>query len=181
MDVQQERAYIRETLQRLADCGVHARGWFGADYSESTLTPQLLGEQGLQYLSDWANDEQPYRMSTPGDLVATPLWADFDDQTVLINRMCDPAILEDHFGKALRQLNLEAATSARLFHFCVRPWVLGSSARIGLFERVLDLAQSLDQVWLPRLGEVVDAWRAAAATAPIKIVPGPWHRGDEDD
>jgi hypothetical protein len=50
-----------------------------------------------------------------------------------------------------------------------------------LFERVLDLAQSLDQVWLPRLGEVVDAWRAAAATAPIKIVPGPWHRGDEDD
>ena len=181
MDVQQERAYIRETLQRLADCGVHARGWFGADYSESTLTPQLLGEQGLQYLSDWANDEQPYCMSTPGDLVATPLWADFDDQTVLINRMCDPAILEDHFGKALRQLNLEAATSARLFHFCVRPWVLGSSARIGLFERVLDLAQSLDQVWLPRLGEVVDAWRAAAATAPIKIVPGPWHRGDEDD
>jgi hypothetical protein len=30
-----------------------------------------------------------------------------------------------------------------------------------LFERVLDVAQSLDQVWMPRLGEVVDAWRAA--------------------
>lgn len=181
MDVQQERAYIRETLQRLADCGVHARGWFGADYSESTLTPQLLGEQGLEYLSDWANDEQPYRMTTPGDLVATPLWADFDDQTVLINRMCDPAILEDHFSKALRQLNREAADSARLFHFCVRPWVMGSSARIGLFERVLDLAQSLDQVWLPRLGEVVDVWRVVAAPAPAKIAPGPWHKAGGHD
>lgn len=166
MSVAQERAYIIETLDRLAACGVQTRGWFGADYSESTLTPQLLGEQGVQYLSDWANDEQPYRMSTPGDLVATPLWADFDDQTVLINRMCDPVILEDHFGKALRQLNREAAQSARLLHFCVRPWVLGSSARIGLFERVLDVAQSLDQVWMPRLGEVVDAWRAAAADKP---------------
>jgi len=161
MSVQEERGYIVETLDRLAACGVQTRGWFGADYSESTLTPQLLGEQGVHYLSDWANDEQPYRMRTPGSLIATPLWADFDDQTVLINRMCDPAILEDHFGKALRQLNRDAATSARLFHFCVRPWVLGSSARIALFERVLDQALALDQVWMPRLGEVVDAWQAA--------------------
>jgi hypothetical protein len=69
--------------------------------------------------------------------------------------------LEDHFDKALRQLNRDAVQSARLLHFCVRPWVLGSSARIALFERVLDVAQSLDQVWMPRLGEVVDAWRAA--------------------
>jgi peptidoglycan/xylan/chitin deacetylase (PgdA/CDA1 family) len=161
MSLQEERSYIVETLDRLAACGVQTRGWFGADYSESTLTPQLLGEQGVHYLSDWANDEQPYRMRTPGSLIATPLWADFDDQTVLINRMCDPAILEDHFGKALRQLNRDAATSARLFHFCVRPWVLGSSARIALFERVLDQALALDQVWMPRLGEVVDAWQAA--------------------
>jgi len=161
MSVQEERGYIVETLDRLAACGVQTRGWFGADYSESTLTPQLLGEQGVHYLSDWANDEQPYRMRTPGSLIATPLWADFDDQTVLINRMCDPAILEDHFGKALHQLNRDAATSARLFHFCVRPWVLGSSARIALFERVLDQALALDQVWMPRLGEVVDAWQAA--------------------
>jgi hypothetical protein len=92
--------------------------------------------------------------------VATPLWADFDDQTVLINRMCDPGILEDHFGKALRQLNEDARRSARLFHFCVRPWVMGTSARIAMFERILDVAQSLDQVWMPRLGEVVDAWQA---------------------
>ncbi|MCE2880644.1 MAG: hypothetical protein LW719_14960, partial [Comamonadaceae bacterium] len=160
MSVAQERAYIRESLDRLAACGVHTRGWFGADYSESTLTPQLLGEQGVGYLSDWANDEQPYRMTTPGHLVATPLWADFDDQTVLINRMCDPGILEDHFGKALRQLNEDARRSARLFHFCVRPWVMGTSARIAMFERILHVAQSPDQVWMPRLGEVVDAWQA---------------------
>jgi allantoinase len=43
MSVAQERAYIIETLERLAACGVQTRGWFGADYSESTLTPQLLG------------------------------------------------------------------------------------------------------------------------------------------
>ena len=158
MTPDEERAYIAETLSRLRACGVHTRGWFGADYSESTLTPQLLGEYGVEYLSDWANDEQPYRMTTPGALVATPLWADFDDQTVLINRMCNLDLFEDHYRKALDQLARDSQRSARLLHHAVRPWVMGAPLRIASFERMLDHALSLPQVWTPRLGEVVDAW-----------------------
>lgn len=161
MTLDEERAYIAETLSRLRACGIHTRGWFGADYSESTLTPQLLGEYGVEYLSDWANDEQPYRMTTPGSLVATPLWADFDDQTVLINRMCNLDMFEDHYRKALDQLARDSQRSARLLHHAVRPWVMGAPLRIASFERMLDHALSLPQVWTPRLGEVVDAWRVA--------------------
>jgi peptidoglycan/xylan/chitin deacetylase (PgdA/CDA1 family) len=162
MGVQEERAYIAETLDRLAACGIVTAGWFGADYSESTVTPQLLGEAGVQYLSDWANDEQPYAMSTPGALVATPLWADFDDQTVLINRMCNLDMFEDHFRKALDQLDRDSRNSARLLHFCVRPWVMGAPLRIAAFERILDHAVALGQVWTPVLGDVVQAWRSSA-------------------
>jgi hypothetical protein len=125
------------------------------------VTPQLLCEQGVEFLSDWANDEQPYFMRTPHQMVATPLWADFDDQTVLINRMCNMDMFEDHFKKALDQLNQDARASARLFHFCVRPWIMGAPLRIALFERILDHALSLDQVWTPPLGTVVDAWRSS--------------------
>jgi hypothetical protein len=160
MTADAERDYIGETLQRLQRCGIRPRGWFGADNAESTLTPQLLGEFGLESLSDWANDEQPYRMTTPGRLVATPLWADFDDQTVLINRMCNLDMFEDHFIKALDQLNRDAPTTARLFHFAVRPWVMGAPLRIATFERVLAHACALPQAWTPTLGEVVDAWWA---------------------
>lgn len=163
MSVTAERAYIAETLARLAACGIRPRGWFSPDYGESTVTPQLIDEQGLAYLSDWANDEQPYEMTTPGRLVATPLWADFDDQTVLINRMCNLDMFEDHFMKALTQLDRDAPQSARLFHFCVRPWVMGAPLRIASFERVLDHALSLQNIWTPRLGEVVDATRSAWA------------------
>ena len=163
MSVAEERAYIAETLARLSACAIPCRGWFGADYGESTLTPQLLGEQGLHFLSDWANDEQPYPMTTPGGLIATPLWADFDDQTVLINRMCNLDMFEDHFLKALTQLDADSQRSARLFHFCVRPWVMGAPLRIATFERVLDHALTCSQVWTPRLSEVVEASRAAWA------------------
>jgi hypothetical protein len=91
--------------------------------------------------------------------VATPLWADFDDQTVLINRMCNLDMFEDHYRKALDQLARDSQRSARLLHHAVRPWVMGAPLRIASFERMLDHALSLPQVWTPRLGEVVDAWR----------------------
>ena len=70
-------------------------------------------------------------------------------------------MFEDHFKKALDQLNQDARSSARLFHFCVRPWIMGAPLRIALFERILDHALSLDQVWTPPLGAVVDAWRGS--------------------
>lgn len=161
MTIAQERDYIAETLERLQCCGIGPQGWFGPEYGESTHTPQLLGEAGLRYVCDWANDEQPYAMTTPGDLVAMPLWADFDDQTVLINRMCNLDMLEDHFRKALTQLHKDGETTARLFHYCVRPWVSGASLRIAMFERVLEHAMALPNVWAPTAGEVVKAWKAA--------------------
>jgi peptidoglycan/xylan/chitin deacetylase (PgdA/CDA1 family) len=159
LSVAAERDYIAETLERLETCGIRPTGWFSPEYAESTVTPQLIGEAGLGYLCDWANDEQPYRMSTPGDLVALPLWADFDDQTVLINRMCNLDMFEDHFIKALDQLAIDGRHSARVLHYCVRPWIMGSPFRIDTFERVLDHALSRDGVWLPTAGEVVAAWR----------------------
>ena len=161
MDLAQERDYIAQTLERLHACGITPSGWFGPEYGESTRTPQLLGEAGLGYVCDWANDEQPYAMTTPGDLVAMPLWADFDDQTVLINRMCNLDMFEDHLRKALTQLQRDGTQTARLLHFCVRPWVTGAPLRIAMFERVLDHLLSLGPVWTPTAGEVVAAWRAA--------------------
>ena len=177
MSLAQERDYIAQTLERLQSCGIAPTGWFGIEYGESTHTPQLLGEAGLSYLCDWANDEQPYAMTTPGDLVALPLWADFDDQTVLVNRMCNMDMFEDHFHKALDQLHGDGATNARLLHYCVRPWVSGASMRVALFERVLDHVRALPHVWTPTAAEVVAAWRvsgqfnASSNTAPAGAAP----------
>jgi peptidoglycan/xylan/chitin deacetylase (PgdA/CDA1 family) len=161
MSADDERAYIAETLSRLQACGLSTQGWFGADYSESTLTPQLLGEFGIEYVSDWANDEQPYPMNVPGNMLSTPLWADFDDQTVLINRMCNLDMFEDHYIKALNQLAIDSEKSARLLHHAVRPWVMGAPLRIASFERMLDHSLSLPQTWMPQLRDVVQAWHQA--------------------
>jgi hypothetical protein len=76
-------------------------------------------------------------------------------------------MFEDHYIKALNQLTLDAAKSARLFHHAVRPWVMGAPLRIASFERMLDHALSLPQTWMPQLRDVAHAWHGV--NSPQKI------------
>jgi hypothetical protein len=46
MDEAAELACIVETRERLAACGIAARGWWGPEYGESTRTPVLLARAG---------------------------------------------------------------------------------------------------------------------------------------
>ena len=72
MSEDEERGYIRSSIDSLVSAtGSAPQGWFGPEYGESDRTPQLLAEAGLRYVCDWANDEQPYPMTT-GD---TPFFA----------------------------------------------------------------------------------------------------------
>ena len=72
MSEQQERDYIQESMDAVTQAtGVAPVGWMGPEYGESERTPRLLGEAGVRYLCDWANDEQPYPLKVPvGELFA---------------------------------------------------------------------------------------------------------------
>ena len=55
------------------------RGWIGLDYGESTVTPHLLAEAGLDYVADWGNDDQVYFLATNPPLLSIPNQAEWDD------------------------------------------------------------------------------------------------------
>jgi DNA replication protein DnaC len=38
-------------------------GWSGPDFQETPNTPDLLAAEGIRYVCDWGNDEQPYKMT----------------------------------------------------------------------------------------------------------------------
>jgi hypothetical protein len=42
-------------------------GWSGPDFQETPSTPNLLAAEGIRYVCDWGNDEQPYRMTPKTD------------------------------------------------------------------------------------------------------------------
>src|SRR4051794_1076805 len=58
-----ERDYIRASIDAVERAtGTRPVGWSGPDFQETPNTPHLLAAEGIRYVCDWGNDEQPYRM-----------------------------------------------------------------------------------------------------------------------
>jgi hypothetical protein len=59
----EERALIKQAVTRIAESvGKAPRGWLGPALSETVNTLDILGENGIEYVGDWVNDDQPYPM-----------------------------------------------------------------------------------------------------------------------
>ena len=60
--VADERDDIRKTAAAIRDVtGKHPRGWLGPGLTETWETPDLLVEEGYDYVCDWVLDDQPVR------------------------------------------------------------------------------------------------------------------------
>ena len=106
MSEEEEREYIRTSLSALTQAtGTVPQGWFGPEYGESHRTPQLLAESGLRYVCDWANDEQPYPMTTgAGPFFSLPVLYELDDVVALADRKVTVAAYQRMAHRELRHL-----------------------------------------------------------------------------
>src|SRR5437764_10208304 len=60
----EERDYIRTSIAAVERAtGTRPVGWSGPDFQETPNTLGLLAAEGIRYVCDWGNDEQPYRMT----------------------------------------------------------------------------------------------------------------------
>jgi len=141
-----------------------ARGWMSPARSESSQTPDLLAEAGVEYLCDWINDDMPYVFKTKTrDLVAMPLSGDIDDAALLLGMHHD----EDEFrSQVTDQFDLlyeEAGKhGGRIMSLTLHPWAIGQPYRIGALEGALDHILRHPGVWPATGGEILDAWRQSA-------------------
>ena len=58
--VENEREAIRKTTEAITTfTGKRPRGWLGPGLTETWETPDLLAEEGYDYVCDWVLDDQP--------------------------------------------------------------------------------------------------------------------------
>ena len=162
MPEQQEREYIQESLDALREAtGVAPTGWMGPEYGESERTPRLLGEAGVRYLCDWANDEQPYPLKVPvGELYALPVMLELDDVVAMAQRK----VTIDRYATMLResfdQMYDDGAGNGRAMVLSLHPWLIGQPFRIGSLDEALAYMMRRQGVWAASGAEVVDWYRA---------------------
>ena len=54
---------IKRTIETIeAFTGEKLRGWMGPGLAETFDTPDILADEGIEYVADWCNDDQPYEM-----------------------------------------------------------------------------------------------------------------------
>jgi peptidoglycan/xylan/chitin deacetylase (PgdA/CDA1 family) len=153
-----EREYIRESLQAVADAtGAAPRGWFGTDYLESTRTVRLLAEAGVEYVCDWPNDEQPYRMDVPeGKMFALPMTMDSDVVISHRSRGLSMAEWQRIVTESFDRLHQDGEQSGRVLVLHVPPYILGQPFRIKYLDAALAHMLAADGVWQATAGEIVD-------------------------
>jgi allantoinase len=155
-----EARYIKESLDRIEGAvGSRPAGWFSPERSESERTPQLLAAAGVRYLCDWSNDDQPYRLNSPGDeLFALPTSLELDDAYALLRRGVPLSSYSTMLRDSVDELLREGDASGRLLVLNVHPWVTGQPFRIGLWEGALDYILERDGIWPTTGAQVIDLY-----------------------
>jgi len=142
--------------------GQPVTGWLSPSKSQSSHTPELLVEQGIEYMCDWINDDMPYPFRTvQGNLTALPLSTELEDRFIIQANLHSESEYAEQICDAFDFLYEEAAEQGgRMLALSVHPWMLGQPHRIGKLEQVLDYITGHGKVWSASANEIVSAWRA---------------------
>lgn len=162
MDEAREMALIegsRETLRRAS--GQAVNGWYSPGNTQSQNTQRLVTQAGFDYLSDWANDDLCYWLtSEAGRIVAMPLNLELSDRRFLFDQNQQLAEWELRSITGIDYLRREANNyGIRQASFNLTPWIIGQPYRMATLRRVLAAIASHDDVWVAPAGEVARAWR----------------------
>jgi allantoinase len=161
MSEPEERQYIQSALATLQRATGNAPvGWLGPAYGESARTPQLLAQAGIQYVCDWVNDEQPYRLQTPqGELCALPIMLELDDVHALWERQVPIDRYATLLTESFDTLYRDGAHNGRVLVLHLHPWLIGQPFRIGFLDQALGAMVRRQAVWAASGAAIVDWYR----------------------
>jgi allantoinase len=153
---EEEPLAIQRVVEEIrAATGRPVRGWLGPGLRESARTLDLLRANGVEYVCDWVNDDQPYRMNN--GLYSIPYSLDLNDMRLLV-----PPVFgfSDWCEMIRRAFDTLYAEGGRVMCIPLHPYVTGQPSRIGAFAEVLSYITGHDGVWRTTGSEIFDAYRA---------------------
>jgi peptidoglycan/xylan/chitin deacetylase (PgdA/CDA1 family) len=164
MDRDEEAGVIAKSLEVLrAATGQPVTGCISPGKSQSYDTPELLVENGIEYMCDWINDDMPYQFRTKaGEITAMPLSTELEDRFIMMNNLHSESEYADQVTDAFDYVYAEAEhQGGRMLALNIHPWMLGQPHRIGKLEQVLEHITRHDGVWSASAADIRAAWLAA--------------------
>jgi peptidoglycan/xylan/chitin deacetylase (PgdA/CDA1 family) len=140
--VPDERRDIQLTRDAIAAAtGRCPRGWLGPGLTETWETPDLLVEEGYEYVCDWVLDDQPTRLRTrTRPIVNVPYTQECNDVAMMLIQH-HPA--DEYRRRAVDQFDqiladARADDSARVMALVVHPYIMGAPHRLKYLDMTLE-------------------------------------------
>jgi peptidoglycan/xylan/chitin deacetylase (PgdA/CDA1 family) len=138
--VENEREDIRKTTEAIrAFTGRAPRGWLGPGLTETWETPDILAEQGYEYVSDWVLDDQPVWLKTKSrPLVSVPYTQECNDVAMMLIQHHKASEYADRAIDQFDQLYADSKDSARVMALVVHPYIMGAPHRLKYYRKALE-------------------------------------------
>lgn len=157
--VPDEREDIRKTAEAIkAFTGKAPRGWLGPGLTETWETPDLLVEEGFDYVCDWVLDDEPVVLKTrTRPIVNIPYTQECNDVAMMLIQHHKATEYHDRAMDQFEQLYHDSVNSARVMALVVHPYIMGAPHRAKHFRRILEKISRLPDVafWT---GEQIYDW-----------------------
>lgn len=159
-----EREVIRRAISTIREfSGSAPRGWMGPGLAETFDTPDILAEEGIEYVCDWCNDDQPYPMKVKtGQLISVPYTLELNDIPIHLVQHHRSAELFERAKDQFDTLYQEGAESARVMAISTHPYITGVPHRIGYFDKIFEYISQFQGVVFMTGSEILDWYKAEA-------------------
>ncbi|OLN21801.1 polysaccharide deacetylase [Domibacillus antri] len=164
MDEAEEHRLIKDVLDTIqASTGTRPKGWLSPALTETVHTPDLLREEGIEYLADWVNDDQPYAMKVRnGDsLYSIPYSIEINDITSFLSFGHTPEQFYQMIIDQFDVLYAEGETNARVMSICLHPFLIGHPFRSKYLEKAFSYITAHEGVWLATGNEIITHFKTA--------------------
>ena len=138
--VPDERADIVKTTNAIRQfTGRAPRGWLGPGLTETWNTPDILAEEGYDYVCDWVLDDQPVLLKTQTrPLVSIPYTQECNDVAMMLIQHHKATEYRDRAIDQFEQLYGDAEKSARVMALVAHPYIMGAPHRMRYFREALE-------------------------------------------
>ena len=159
----EEPKAIKEALDTIARvAGKRPKGWLGSGMQETWNTLDHLADEGVDYVCDWVNDDQPYQMTleTGKKIFAIPYSQDINDIPVFERQHRTAEEFRDMICRQFDTLYAEGAQSGRAMSICLHPYLTGRAYRIHALDQALEYICGHKDVWRATGSEIIAAYKA---------------------
>jgi peptidoglycan/xylan/chitin deacetylase (PgdA/CDA1 family) len=156
--VDNERDDIARTTEAIRGAtGRAPRGWLGPGLTETWETPDLLAEQGYEYVCDWVLDDQPVWLKTRSrPILSVPYTQECNDVAMMLIQHHSASEYYDRAMDQFEQLYRDSRDSARVMALVVHPYIMGAPHRLKYYRKALKYIRKQSDVLLWTGEQILD-------------------------